>query len=347
MAIFGNVTIRQGDNIVVFRAGSKWDEFLNYLFSVLFICCLSIGVVLNPLILRYHSKQKKSLPTILFLFISSIDQIKSLYLPLLLIPKLLSSPNDQDYYVEINPVSVSWTPPVNNVVKHLHDIEMDLLVYLCAARYVSIKYPYFSSWKKIFASVVFVICSCAKTSTRIPLHLHKKPVMYYRVYDMVFTADEEFIDEVGMVFAYYGMILACIFLLVGGSFSGLTIIYLKNSDTASSESSVRNIEKSIRAILAMSVFNVFVMMTIVGQFCVQQYLNTDTLKFDPSNWTTGTDFAQFLHSYGMPLLQSAFNTVSFPLISSSFQAFVRELLHNWRVKSGKIQNDVSVADIRA
>ena len=127
-----------------------------------------------------------------------------------------------------------------------------------------------------------------------------------------------------MASIYTNVGLTCVFLLVGGSFSVLTIIHLRNSNTASSEASQRKIKKSIQAIVAMNIFNLFVILTSLGQAGTHLYLTSR--NYLPQYYTTALDVIQFLDYHGMPVLQSAFNAVSFSLICSSFRVFVKRLL---------------------
>ena len=329
MAIFGNVTIR---NVTVrneaFRAGNDWDVFLNYFFATLFICCLIIGITLHPFIIWYHSTQKKSLPTILFLLISSIDLFKSIYSPIALVPKLLSSINDTSYYIDVIPSSISWTLYANSAFLNTYDLEIDLLILLCVLRYIHIKYPFVSTRKRNIVCAFFFMVGLLKISSRI-IEVQWKPVAYFRIFNGVSTANVPVARTLPMI----GLSLNCLLLVFGGLFSTLTIIHLKNADTASSEVSSRNIDKSIQTIVAMNVFNVLILITNVSYSI---YLKT----IKPKNFNTLGDFVEFSNYHGLPLLQSSFNSVSFLLISSSFKVFVRTSLQSRRVNPVTMQSNV-------
>ena len=133
---------------MILREGNGWDVFLNYFFALLFMFCILIGVTLNPLILFYHSKQKKSFINALFLLISSIDQIKIIYLPLFFIPKLLSS-KEIDYSYCLSGVDfIPWSSYTNHFLKVLIGMEEKFLVVLCVARYLTIRRPLASTKKR-------------------------------------------------------------------------------------------------------------------------------------------------------------------------------------------------------
>jgi hypothetical protein len=133
------------------REGNLWDKFLNYFFALLFICCLIIGLSLNPLIISYHSKQKRSFANTLFILISSIDQIKSLYFPIVFIPKLLSQQNDKDYYYVQDPSSIHWTSYSNQLILVIASVETVMLVVLCVARYLTLRDPLSSTKEPYFS----------------------------------------------------------------------------------------------------------------------------------------------------------------------------------------------------
>ena len=329
MAIFGNATVRNNESdIVLLRDGNDWDVFLNYFFATLFICCLIIGITLYPFIIWYHSTQKKSLPTILFLLISSIDLFKSVYSPIALVPKLLSSINDTSYYIDVIPSSISWTSYANSAFLITYDLEIDLLILLCVLRYIHIKHPFVSTSKRNIVCAFFFMVGLLKISSRI-IEVQWKPVAYFRIFDGVSTADL----TVARTLPDIGFALNCFLLIFGGLFSTLTIIHLKNADTASSEVSSRNIDKSIQTIVAMNVFNVLI---LVNNVSYSIYLKT----FNETNFSTRGDLVEFTKACGLPLVQSSFNAVSFLLISSSFKVFVRTSLQSRRVNPVTMQSNV-------
>ena len=146
MAIFGRSEGRCIDpetgEIYVFllREGNSWDVFLNYFFGLLFVFCLGVGVTVNPFIVFYHFKQKRTFVTLLFILISLLDLIKSLYFPVVLIPKLFSTPTTDDFYYDCILESVSWVARnLNRFLAVLGTIETYLLIALCIARYLTIK----------------------------------------------------------------------------------------------------------------------------------------------------------------------------------------------------------------
>ena len=304
--------------------------FLNYFFAVMFIFCFLIGIFLNPFIIVYHSKQKKTFATIMFLLVSMIDQIKSFYLPLVLILKLLS-PLDKDDYYYISPhldfSLITWTSLTNKFLFFLSKFEMDLLVVLCVARYISIVYPLSSARKRnIVFSVVLGLSFLIWVSSPV-IDYFQKPLAYVRVAQTFFPMNETYIKDIHLPLMYTRSGLNCLFIFIGGSFSVLTIRHLKNSDTASSEVSSRNIRKGILFMMAMTVLNDFVLISSVSYNVTIGLLENDDWK--TSN--TGLDCLQFSNIFVIPLIQSAFNSLSFLIICSEFRDFVKKLVRQKRV----------------
>ena len=99
----------------------------------------------------------------------------------------------------------------------------------------------------------------------------------------------------------------CFSLLIEGVFGALTILHLKNSDTADSSSSSKNVRKGILVMLSMNAFNVLLIVLGLAFSITLQ----DNVSYDTS---TTTDFIEFTNMYGLVVLQSAFNSVSFLII---------------------------------
>ena len=337
MAIFGKAVGRfpcawdecQGHDImydIIIREGNNWDIFLNYFFALLFLTCLLIGIFINPLIILYHSKQNRSFANILFLLISSIGQIKSTYFPLVLLPRLLSPQDDQDYYYIFNPTSINWTSNLNQIFIALTGIETEMLIVLCVVRYLAIRRPLTAATKRnVASSSVLLIVLVFRVAIIFPGYYHT-PLAYFRITDFVTSMNAEYITGLMPILFYIGFSLRCLFLLIGGHFSGLTIIHLKNSDTAASDASARNIRRGIIAIVAMNVFNILVILSILGMSIVMFDIDRhDAEDVGRVKHTTVLDLIVFTYFYGIPLIQSAFNPISFMIISSSFKVFVKKL----------------------
>ena len=331
MTIFGKAVGRlpflngsEGQSVisdVILREGNDWDIFLNYFFALLFICCLLIGVSVNSLIILYHSKQNRSFANILFLLISSIDLIKSVYFPLVFIPKLLSPQDDDEYFLDSKLTSIPWTSYTNHLVLSAIGIEINLLIVLCGARYFTFKYPLSDSRKR---NVVFSSVLVANTLNSVAWNFivyFYEPFTHSKLHDFVISMDIKYITGTVIPLWYTGVCLQCMYLLAGGVFSGLTIVHLKNSDTAASEASTRNIRKGIVAIVAMNEFNAFVILSYVAMSIILHEMNKDWRNVKHS---TLSDFIQFTSAYGIKLIQSAFNSVSFLISCSSFKEFVKK-----------------------
>ena len=326
MAIFGKVDQRlfldsEEEYIHIYREGNDWDVFLNYLFGLLFIFYFIIGVSVNPFIIWYHSRQKKSFTTILFLSVSIIDQIKSICLPLVLIPKLFSPLKDNDYYYDQDLSSVPWSSYSNEFILVLAVIEADLLIVLCITRYMTLKDPLASDRKrnKIFSALLFVHFLCVVCHSVSKYFF--KPLCHMRLFDFVVSMNREYADISVKIVLHILNAFSCLLLLVAIFFCGLTIVHLKNSNTAASNTSARNIRKGIAAILAMNFFNVFAIFSAVV-FSIYIHI---LAKSNWESYSTTSDIIQFTNAYVVTLTQSAFNSISFLCICSSFRMCVKNI----------------------
>ena len=318
--------MKQYPNWEVHREGNNWDVFLNYFFAVLFLCCLIVGIFLNPFIIIYHSRQKKTFATILFLLVSSIDQFKSLYFPLVLIPKLLSPLEDDYFSGDLS--SVSWTAHANRFFLPLGYFEMDLLVVLCVARYLSFVNPLSSARKRnLVFSTTLVLFFLHRMIYNLCEYLFVEPLIYMRNINVVVSQDSDFAMNVGIPVMYGESVFHCLFLLCGGVFSALTIRYLRSCDPASSAASTENIRRGIMSVIAMNVLNVFVLLSVIGHNIAVAVIKSKEWK----KFSTGLDLIQFMDTYGTPLIQSTFNSLSFLLVCKSFRIFVKKLVLERRI----------------
>ena len=314
----------------VLREGNNWDVFLNYFFAVFFIFCFIIGILLNPFIIAYHAQQKRTFAKFLFLLVSSMDLFKSLYFPLVLVPKLLSPLGEDDYYYNWDLTTISWTSHLNIFMIAINTFEIDLLVVLCVVRYYSVVYPLSSSRLRnmtllsisIFNFVFNIIAAC--------LPYFHEPMARSRILDFVMISDVDYAHEVAIPIGHAAFGFRCIFLLIGGAYTILTIKYLKNSDTASSEASRINIRKGIMSLVAMSLCNILVILANLGH-SFALFINQVTGETRES-WehNTAYDFFQFANLYFVPVIQSAFNAVSFLIICSSFRIYAMKWLERGR-----------------
>ena len=341
MAIFGDAVMRSpewSENHPI-RAGNDWDVFLNYFFAVLFMICFLVGVIIDPLIILYHSKQKTTFAKVLFLLISVIDLVRSIYFPLVLVPKLLS-PLDDIYY-DYDPSSTHWTSYSNKIIFNLLEVQQEILVVLCVSRYFSIVDPLSNAKKRNSALSVILVMIFVKNIVFTSLEFLHEPLGYHRIQDSLITMNLLYIKETIAIVFIISCVLRCAFLLIGGVFSGLTILHLKRSDTASCESSERNVRKGIIAIVAMNVFNVFVIILAV----INSIIAYEVYKKLPDSFkdlhSTGKDFMHFALIYGITLTQSTFNTLSFLLICRTFRDFLKRMIP---IRIGKvdIRQEVSV-----
>ena len=226
------------------------------------------------------------------------------------------------YYYDQDLSSVPWSSYSNEFILVLGFIEEDLLIVLCITRYMTLKDPLASARKrnKIFSALLFVHFLCIVC--HVVSKYFYKPLYYMRLLDLVVSRNLEYIG-ISVKIVYILNSLSCLLLLVASFYCGLTIIvHLKNSNTAASNTSARNIRRGIAAILAMNFFNVFAIFSAVV-FSIYLHI------LAKSNWeshSTTYDIIQFTNAYLVTLTQSAFNSIlSFLCICSSFRMCVKNI----------------------
>ena len=320
MAIFGKAsTILSNQTEVIFRERNNWDVFLNYFFAVFFIFCFIIGILLNPFIIAYHAQQKRTFAKFLFLLVSSMDLFKSLYFPLVLVPKLLSPLGDEDYYYIREYSSIPKMAYFNSLVASLFWIETDILVVLSVSRYFSISRPLEVAPKRNAVLLFLIILSASHWCTSsIPTFV--KEHMYMRVIDQVFSLNAVSVTSITIWFVK--SIVRCLILITGVTFTALTIIELKKSNTVASEISDANVRRGVISLVTISVFNLFVLVFVITQNIILFFMAKSHWQI----YTTGIDLVIFLMAYGISLVQSIFNSVSFFAISLSFKNFLKKLI---------------------
>ena len=329
MAIFGSNTMNHQGKLLIFREGNNWDVFLNYFFAVFFIFCFVIGILLNPFIIAYHAQQKRTFAKFLFLLVSSMDMFKSLYFPLVLVPKLLSPLGEDDYYYTMNSKLISWTAYSNTFLLYLIMFELDILVVLSATRYFSITRPLSSSGKRnILFSLILVISLLIHLS--LPLVIFFSEFVYIRIIDSLVMTNETH-SLIGMC-SLFGW--SCLSISAGLYFLIQTILYLKNSDTASSNISRQNIRKGIISLIAMSIFNVLVIFSNAAHNIILFVMKG--IKWSPRS--IFLDFIQFENVYFTPLIQSSYNSLTFLIICSAFRDFAEKIIRERRVEFSTVLN---------
>ena len=319
----------QNQTKYVLREGNDWDVFLNYFFAVFFIFCFIIGILLNPFIIAYHAQQKRTFAKFLFLLVSSMDLFKSLYFPLVLVPKLLSSLGEEDYYINDDLTTVSWTSHLNTILAPLSNFEIDVLVVLYVVRYHSVVNPLSSSRVRNMILLSLLVLNSVLKITMPFLPYFLEPMVHMRILDSMIINDPEYTYEVALPLAYVSFGSNSILLLIGGAYTILTIQYLKNSDTASSEASRINIRRGTISLVAMNLFNMVLIISNLGHGL--SLLINHTNDQDGWSFSTGFDFIQFANFYFTPVIQSAFNAVSFLFICSSFRIYAMKRLYRGRI----------------
>ena len=320
MAIFGKafwLNYTTGEEIIL-REGNNWDVFLNYFFAVFFIFCFVIGILLDPFIIAYHAQQKRTFAKFLFLLVSSMDLFKSLYFPLVLVPKLLSPLGEDDYYYNWDLTNVPWTSHLNKVLVLLSMYEIDVLVVLCIVRYNSVVNPLSSSRvRNIVLSSILILSFLLNIFAGFMDYFYE-PLVYYKIIDVLISSDQKYLSNVLHPMSCFIFSANCLLFLFGGMYTILTIKYLRNSDTATSETSRINIRKGIISLVAMSLFNILLILSNLGHgFDLMLKANSKI-----ETYSTMSDFIAFSNIFFTPVIQSAFNAVSFLTICSTFRIFV-------------------------
>ena len=322
MAIFGKALAVNGSEVTFLREGNDWDVFLNYFFAVFFLFCFALGVFVNPFIIVYHTKQKKSYAKFLFLIVSSIDQFKLLYSPVILLPKLLSPLDEEDFYINYTPKSLPWTVYTKNFYGCFVWFEMDVLVVLSVSRYITLTRPLSSSGKRNFVfSAVLLVCLLKWVSSFATVHIDNNISHYHRLSGTI-----SFTSFQGLSYILGGS--TCVILVIGVIFTALTIQFLKSSDTIPSEISSQNIRRGIIFLIATSLFNVIVLISCIT-FQIIQSLRLEKNRSD-RYYSTKWDLLLFSVIYGIPTSQSVFNSVSFMFISCEFREFVKRSVRDGR-----------------
>ena len=221
---------------------------------------------------------------------------------------------------------------LNRYLAVLGTIETYLLIVLCIARYMTIKNPFGSARNRnigfsasiliIFVLLIFLAISDDLLGS----------LTYFRVTDSVMSFDFQSIDNEEGVSWHIWVGVLCFSLLIEGVFGGLTILHLKNSDTAESSSSSKNLRKSIFVILFMNAFNALLIVFGIALSVTEHILKDNRWE----KLSTTIDFIEFSNMYGLVVLQSAFNSVSFLIICSSFRVFVRSIFNRITSRVGKL-----------
>ena len=320
MGLFGKIMVPKNESghIVyhLLRETNNFDSFLNYACAVHGILAFLLGLLLSPLILYYHSHQQRSVATVLFLGIASLDLVRSIYLPSLLVPKLLSS--DLDPFWEAN--YTGWAGHVTSFVPLLTEVEFLLLVALCTVRYQGVRFPHKPLGPVASATVIIVILRIILYILGFVAKWLNRPFSKVRITQVTFTMDQNYNNRVAVVLAYCSDIAIGLILMYGIVISVLTVKYLNtlNKITVGSKTANARNRKSITIIVVMNAFSGVVALTTLAQ-AISLIIRSGEM------FSTMDNLRTYAVIHGMPLSQSIFNSVSFVCVSSSFRKFVRRL----------------------
>ena len=325
MAIFGAITVRVDYyGFVIFQKDvNDWDIFCNYFFAVLFILVFFTGLV-QPLIVYYHSRQQRTTANILFILISVLDTFRSLYFPVILVPKLLAPIGDIEDYMQHE--YEGWFGLLNSFLAFLSpQISYAMLLLLCGFRYsalITTLNPT-ANLKPMKILAPFICLTGAMTLIGYWIwgifKYRHSGFVFARITQSAFPANMEWlVGSNDFLHASAGFFLCMVLLSV--IFSILSVQFLRKSvGQTSNEFSNRHLKRSVISILVMNTFSTFLL--VLNIFWLYFQIKHKSYYSFP----TYIDALRFTALYGFPLTQAAFNAVSFSIISSSFQSFVKNL----------------------
>jgi hypothetical protein len=242
--------------------------------------------------------------------------VRSLYSPLVLLPKLLS--RDLPPFWELN--YTGWVGHLNSCLPLITETEFLLLVTLCTVRYLGVRYPQKPLRPVIMVTVILLIVRLLLFLTHFVGKYINRPFSKVRITQLVYTINNHYNTKVTMISTYTRDIIMGIILMYGILISVLTVRCLnthKKSTAGSKTANARN-RKSIIVIVIMNTFSGVVTFGIL-----MHALSLIILSMN--RFSTGVSFISYAAAHGLPLSQSIFNSVSFVCVSSSFRKFVKRL----------------------
>ena len=324
MAIFGEVKTWVYPNFKIwYKPTSSWDIFFNYFFAVLFILVFLTGL-LQPVIVYYHSKQKRTIANILFLCISILDTFKSLYFPVWLVPRLLSPTDEIGPYVQYG--YKGWFGLMNSVLAFVPvQLSYALLLLLCGFRYLIMLSSMNPNLNLRPVKIISPFLCLAGPVSLVGywawglVKYKNRGFAFVRITQTAFPADVEWmLGSNDFLHASCGAYFFMIVLSV--IFSVLNAQYLMKSIGATPcEAANNDLKRSVACILVMNLFSTIVAVLNICWLVYQ--IQYSMYRAFP----TYLDVLRFTAMYGFPLTQASFNAISFTVISSSFRSFVRNL----------------------
>ena len=308
MAIFGNVTLVvpnwaiPGTFTTLGRAETHADMALNHFFSGVFTFYFITGVILSPLTARFCYQLSYSPSNLLLALVAIIDSFKLFYFPLMLVPKLLAPPEEMELYYKYKTKwedpELGWSATLNTIVQSATGIEVYVIVLTIMTRYMYVKnfsvpdrVVYFFSYTVIF----FVSVMCFT-----PLFLFDHKIIYkFRITQAVLSNDTVFLENVykpAMKCQTIVMLMFFVFGLVAGILT--TVRLVKNLECPD-----RQFQQCINR---MNTLNMMVL-AVTASFLI---VFAERAKENPPKFSTPFDFFIFSVTFGIPLTQSFWNTVS-------------------------------------
>ena len=324
MAIFGKVsTWVYPDFKIWFKPTNDWDVFCNYFFAMLFLLVFLTGL-LQPVIVYYHSQQKRTIANILFLSISIIDTFKSFYFPVWLVPKLLSPIDDIEAYVQYG--YKGWFGLLNSFLAFVPvQLSYALLLLLCGFRYLIMLTAMSPGINLRPVKVISPFLCLAGPLALVGywvwgmVRYRGSGMAFVRITQSAFPADVDWmLGSNDFLHASCGIYVFMVLLSI--IFSVLNAQNLmKSVGQTPCEAANRDLKRSVISILVMNLFSTIV---VVLNICWLVYQIKHSMY---RSFPTHLDALRFSTLYGFPLTQAAFNAISFTVISSSFRSFVRNL----------------------
>ena len=272
--------------------------------------------------------------------------MKSVYFPVVLVPTLLSSSEPHIPPLLTAPYT-GWVGYITTVLLLLGEVEIVLLVVLCALRYAGVRCQgdLNKSRRHITAILTLltlaVLVRVATFLTSLSLSWSYKPLIFQRILQIVFTQNPEH-KEIRRAFnvtrdTWTGVMMAASLLL-----SVLTVKYLRGTQGKNSIKSTSSATRTKRSILAITLMNYF---NCILAFLAFTRLIDYTVNPDRKRYSTFYNTVDFAMVHAIPLAQSVFNPISFVWASSSFKRFVVRLyVRIFKANSGVVkESSISMA----
>jgi hypothetical protein len=222
------------------------------------------------------------------------------YFPLVLVPKLLASPDELDFYYQSGAEGgLGWVAHVNTVLLVVTGVEFCVVVVMSVARYVSAKYSSVPAPVLYIFSYVLIIFVLIMSF--VPIFLFDQDGVHlikHRITQDILTINTEFNKSIYKPALKCKTIVLAIFAAVGLMTSILMMVRLvKKRDCLDRQFQI--------CTCLMNLWNIVVSLILVSYLVIASKRS----KVQPPQFSTSFDFFIFSATYGFPLTQSVVNTI--------------------------------------